>query len=225
MASLCVVDQSSPGTVPLLYQLFEPDLEKNERQVMDKKIQIAVFASGSGTNAERLMEYFRVHEQVEVCLIVCNNPKAGVLEKAARYGVEVLMIEKERFMLGDGYEEALKDKGIEWIVLAGFLWKIPHTLIEAFPNRIVNIHPALLPKYGGKGMYGMRVHEAVLAAKEPQSGITIHFVDEIYDHGKIIFKAECAIEANEKPETLAKKVQVLEHQYYAKIVEEVVRLA
>ena len=186
------------------------------------KTGIAIFASGSGTNAAKLMDYFDHHADISVRLLVCNNPQAGVMEKAKNHQVEVLMIDKEPFFRGDGYVAILREKGIDWIVLAGFLWKIPKTLIDAFKDKIVNIHPALLPKYGGKGMYGKHVHEAVIAAGDEKSGITIHLVDEIYDHGQIIFQAEGAVEPGDTPETLAKKIQELEHTHYAKIVEEIV---
>ena len=186
------------------------------------KTDIAIFASGSGTNAAKLMDHFKDHASVSVRLVVCNNPNAGVIEKARRYSVEVFMIEKDRFFRGDGYVDILKEKGINWIVLAGFLWKIPTILIEAYTDKIINIHPALLPKYGGKGMYGQHVHKAVIAAKEEKSGITIHLVDEIYDHGQIIFQAECSVDSTDTPETLAKKVQDLEHTYFAREVEKIV---
>ena len=189
------------------------------------KIHIAIFASGSGTNAGKLITYFRNHPSVSIRLIVCNNPKAKVLDIAAEHKIEVLLIEKARFFEGDGYLEILKEKGIDWIVLAGFLWKVPVALIKAYAEKIINIHPALLPKYGGKGMYGKYVHEAVIAGKETSSGITIHLVDEIYDHGRVIFQAECAVDPADTPETLAKKIQALEHEYFGKIVEEVVLLA
>jgi phosphoribosylglycinamide formyltransferase-1 len=188
----------------------------------DGKTHIAIFASGSGSNAVKLIEHFKNHAHIEVRIIVCNNPKAGVIEKANYHNVECTLIEKGRFFNEDGYVALLKEKKIDWIVLAGFLWKIPNTLIEAFPNKIVNIHPALLPKYGGKGMYGIHVHEAVLAAKEDKSGITIHLVDEIYDHGKIIFQAECKVESADNPESLAKKVQALEHEHFPKEIEKIV---
>ena len=129
-------------------------------------------------------------------------------------GIPVLMIEKEQFLKGDGYVDELKDAGIDFIVLAGFLWKIPSKLIAAFPNRIINIHPALLPKYGGKGMYGHFVHEAVIAAGEKESGISIHYVDEWYDHGNIIFQASCPVDANDDADSLAQKIHVLEHTHY-----------
>ena len=191
----------------------------------EEKIYIAIFASGSGTNAAKLLQYFNNHSYIEIKLIVCNNPKANVVDIATRNHIELLMIEKERFSRGDGYAEAIKNKGIQWIILAGFLWKIPNTLIKAFPDKIINIHPALLPKYGGKGMYGKHVHEAVIAAKESTSGITIHLVDEIYDHGRVIFQTKCAVDSADTPEKLAKKIQALEHEYFGKVVEEVVRLA
>jgi phosphoribosylglycinamide formyltransferase-1 len=189
--------------------------------MMHSKTGVAIFASGSGTNAVKLIDYFSHHKDISIRLLVCNNPLAGVIEKATSRSVEVLMIEKERFFRGDGYVDTLKEKGIDWIVLAGFLWKIPKTLIGAFPDKIVNIHPALLPKYGGKGMYGMHVHEAVIAAGEVKSGITIHLVDEIYDHGRIIFQAECPVTPTDHPDDLAKKVQELEHKHFA---EEVVKI-
>ncbi|MBU6159115.1 MAG: phosphoribosylglycinamide formyltransferase [Bacteroidetes bacterium] len=187
-----------------------------------RKIHIAIFASGTGSNAARLIQHFRNHSSVNISLIVCNNPSAKVLDIAASNHIESLLIEKERFFKGDGYGEIFKERKIEWIVMAGFLWKVPVTLINAYPDRIVNIHPALLPKYGGKGMYGKYVHESVIAAKEKTSGITIHLVDEIYDHGRIIFQKECIVETTDTPETLAKKIQELEHEYYGKIVEEIV---
>src|SRR6185437_11291148 len=136
--------------------------------------QLAIFASGTGSNAARIIDYFRHHREIKVGLIVCNKPGAGVLNVAEREGLPVLLIEKERFFRGDGYVEDLRRREIGLIVLAGFLWKIPLTLVRAYPGKIVNIHPALLPKYGGKGMYGRFVHEAVLAASEKETGITIH---------------------------------------------------
>jgi phosphoribosylglycinamide formyltransferase-1 len=186
----------------------------------NKKIHIAIFASGSGSNAAKLLEYFNNHAYIEIVLIVCNNPSAGVINIASLNNVALLMIEKEKFFRGSAYIDELKEKGVEWIVLAGFLWKIPNTLIGAFPNRIINIHPALLPKYGGKGMYGKYVHEAVLAAGEKSSGITIHVVDEVYDHGKILFQTDCSVEKTDNTETLAKKIQELEHRYFGPVLEQ-----
>ncbi|MEJ7767567.1 MAG: phosphoribosylglycinamide formyltransferase [Chitinophagaceae bacterium] len=180
---------------------------------------LAIFASGTGTNAHQIIHHFRHHSLVNISLIVCNKPGAGVLNIAANENIDTLLIEKDKFFNGNGYVDELKKKGISFIVLAGFLWKIPGLLIKAYPGNIINIHPALLPKYGGKGMFGMHVHKAALDAGESQSGITIHYVDEIYDHGKIIFQATCVIDAADTPETLAGKVHRLEHDHYPKIIE------
>jgi phosphoribosylglycinamide formyltransferase 1 len=137
---------------------------------------------------------------------------------AAKAGIPSLLIEKESFFNGDNYLPELKKHNIDFIVLAGFLWKVPEALVRAYTKKIINIHPALLPKYGGNGMYGHHVHQAVIANKEKQSGITIHYVDELYDHGEIIFQAVCAVEENDTAETLAKKVQALEHEHYARVI-------
>ncbi len=183
---------------------------------------MAVFASGTGTNAQKIIDHFSdPAKNAEVALIVCNKPEAGVLQIAAAENIPSLIIEKERFFRGDGFVPVLKEKGIEFIVLAGFLWKIPQTLIDAYPRRIVNIHPALLPKYGGKGMYGSFVHEAVIAAKDLESGISIHYVDEHYDHGDIIFQATCPVEPGDDSATLSKKIHQLEHQHYPLVIEQV----
>jgi len=178
--------------------------------------QIAIFASGEGTNAKRIIEYLREksNSSIVVSLIVCNKPGAGVLKLAAENDISTIMIEKEKFFRGNAYVDELKAAGIDFIVLAGFLWKIPDALIKAYRNKIINIHPALLPKYGGKGMYGHFVHEAVIANKEKESGISIHYVDEVYDHGQIILQATCPITEADTPETLAKKVQLLEHRHF-----------
>lgn len=186
--------------------------------------QLAIFASGTGSNAARIIDYFRDRPGIKVGLIVCNRPGAGVLNVAEREGVPVLMIEKERFFRGDGYVGELEKRDIDLIVLAGFLWKIPVTLIRAYTGKIVNIHPALLPKYGGKGMYGRFVHEAVIAASEKETGITIHYVDELYDHGAPIFQAKVVVEPGDTPETLAKKIHLLEHEHFPRIIEEVLHL-
>jgi len=182
--------------------------------------QIAIFASGTGTNAGRIIEHFRHHLSARVSLVVCNRPEAGVLEIARKEGIPTLVIEKERFFRGDAYTGELRERKIGFIVLAGFLWKIPGALVEAYRGRIINIHPALLPKYGGKGMYGRHVHEAVIAAGDKQTGITIHYVDELYDHGQVIFQATCEVDAKDSPETLAKKVHLLEHAHFAKTIEQ-----
>lgn len=186
-------------------------------------VRIAVFASGAGSNAEKLIEYFNDSPVARVALVVCNKPGAGVLAIAERAGVATLLLEKERFFRGDAYLPELREAGIGFLVLAGFLWKIPQTLIEAYPRRIVNIHPALLPKFGGKGMYGQYVHEAVLQAGERETGITVHYVDEHYDNGDIIFQTACPILEGDTPETIAKRIHQLEHLHYPKVAEEVIK--
>jgi phosphoribosylglycinamide formyltransferase-1 len=181
--------------------------------------RIAIFASGKGSNAEKIIDYFvSFSDEVEISLIVCNKPGAGVLEIADRKNIPSIIIEKEKFFRGNGYVDELKKHKIDFIVLAGFLWKIPDLLIRAYPNKIVNIHPALLPAFGGKGMYGHHVHEAVIAAGMKESGITIHLVDELYDHGKILFQAKCKLSENETPESLAAQISKLEHHYYPRVI-------
>ena len=188
--------------------------------------RIAIFASGNGSNAQKIIDHFHSStsgpEKVQVELIICNKPGAGVLEIAKKENIPFIIIEKEKFFRGDSYLPELKEKKIDFIILAGFLWKIPQALIRAYPNRIINLHPALLPKYGGKGMYGQRVHEAVIAAKEKESGITIHYVDEIYDHGQIIFQAKCAVTENDTAESLAKKIHALEHANFPRVIGELI---
>ena len=180
--------------------------------------QIAIFSSGAGSNAKKIIDHLRSKEKSNstpvVSLVVCNKPEAGVLKIAADNNIPVLLIEKEKFFRGNAYIDELKAANIDFIVLAGFLWKIPDALIKAFRGKMINIHPALLPKYGGKGMYGSFVHEAVIANKEKESGISIHYVDEVYDHGQIILQATCLVSEDDTPETLAKKVQVLEHRHF-----------
>lgn len=185
-------------------------------------INVAIFASGAGSNAQKLIDHFRKHSQIKIALIVCNKPGAGVLTIAQNEKIPSLLIEKEQFFRGNAYVEELKHHNVDFIVLAGFLWKVPVQLVKAFPQRIINIHPALLPNYGGKGMYGRFVHEAVIAAKESQSGISIHYVDELYDHGQLIFQATCNVEASDTPDSLAQKIHALEHEHYPVIVEKVI---
>ncbi len=195
-------------------------------------IHLAIFASGAGSNARKIIEYFenqsiseftaKSTRPTKISLIVCNVPTAGVLEIAKEKGIPTLLINKTEFA-ASGYVESLKNADIDFIVLAGFLWKVPEVLVNAFPKAIVNIHPALLPNYGGKGMYGSRVHEAVIAAGESKSGITIHWVDANYDEGDIIFQAECTIESGDTPEVLAQKIHALEHQHFAPVIEKLLR--
>lgn len=189
----------------------------------NNKIRLAIFASGAGSNARRIIEHFRDHPTISVAVVACNKPGAGVIDIAKEHYIPVLMIEKEKFFRGNAYVDELKDKGVDFIVLAGFLWKVPGSLLRAWPQRIINIHPALLPNYGGKGMYGSAVHSAVVAAKEKESGITIHYIDDIYDHGQVIFQATCPVTPDDTAESLAQKIHQLEHLYYPTVIEKVIR--
>lgn len=184
---------------------------------------IAIFASGAGSNAKKIIEHFRNSDLVTISLIACNKPGAGVLSIATAENIPVLLIEKEKFFRGNAYIDELKENKIDLIVLAGFLWKIPNQLIKAFSRKIVNIHPALLPKFGGKGMYGNFVHEAVINAGEKMSGITIHYVDEHYDNGDIIFQARCAVLESDTADSLAQRIHLLEHAHYPVVIEELLK--
>ncbi len=184
--------------------------------------RLAVFASGAGSNAAKIIAYFRGHATIRVAVVACNKPGAGVIHIAESNQVPVLMLEKETFFRGNGYTDELTGLGINFIVLAGFLWKIPASLITAYPRKIINIHPALLPLYGGKGMYGEHVHASVLAAGDKESGITIHYVDEHYDSGDIIFQARCSVDNLDTPATLATRIHALEHLHYPDVIEKVV---
>ena len=214
------------------FNFFKGYLNKIKNRMGGQKLpkrSVAIFASGAGSNAEKIIQQMEIAEKAgkgsfKVNLIVCNKPTAGVLSIAANHQIDTLLLEKEQFLNEDGYATELSSRGIEFIVLAGFLWKIPVTLIKAFPNNIINIHPALLPKYGGKGMYGEKVHQAVIAAGEKESGISIHYVDEIYDHGNIIFQAKCTVDQNDTPATLAKKIHQLEHQHYPEVIEKLLQM-
>lgn len=180
--------------------------------------RIVVFASGSGTNTQQIVEYFK-GKKVEVSLIVCNNPEAYVFKRAENYGIPSLLINRESFYRSDEVLKKLRFLTPDLIVCAGFLWKVPSNILEAFPKKVINIHPALLPKYGGKGMYGEHVHQAVIREQEKESGITIHYVNEHYDEGAIIFQARCPVEPGDTPETLAKKIHALEYEHFAKVIE------
>lgn len=187
------------------------------------KKKIAVFASGAGTNAENLIRYFSENGLAEIALVVSNRGNAGVLERARSLGVPALVFPKDDWSAGDAVLTALQKYCIDFVVLAGFLLRIPDLLLHAYPNKIINIHPSLLPKYGGKGMYGDRVHEAVVAAGEKETGITIHYINGHYDKGDIIFQATCPVLAEDTPNDVARKVHQLEYEHYPRIVEEVVR--
>lgn len=183
--------------------------------------RLALFASGSGTNVENIARYFDGHAEISVELILCNNPSAGVIERANRLGIPIRLFDRQQFRSGE-VRSWLEEARIDWVILAGFLWLVPKELVEAFPNRILNIHPALLPSYGGKGMYGDRVHEAVVAANETQSGITIHLVNEHYDEGNTVFQASFPVEPGDTAAEVARKCHELEYKHYPPVIEEAV---
>lgn len=180
--------------------------------------RLAILASGSGSNAEKIMEHFQGSSKAKIALIASNKAEAFVLERAKKFGVPTFTFTRKEMEAGLLLEK-LQEKQIDWVILAGFLLKIPEELIRAFPNRMVNIHPALLPKYGGKGMYGHHVHEAVKAAGETETGITIHLVNEHYDEGKIIFQAATSVTPEDTADSIAQKVHALEHRYFPEVIE------
>ena len=186
------------------------------------KKNIAIFASGEGSNAQNIIEYFKDSDRVNVAVVVSNKKDANVLKKAASAHIPTLVINREDFYSTDNTIEYLKQMRVEWVILAGFLWMVPDNLIKQYSHRIINIHPSLLPKFGGKGMYGMNVHKAVIDAKEKESGITIHHVNEKYDDGEIIAQYKCVINKGDTPETLSEKIRALEHQYYPKVIEGII---
>ncbi len=185
--------------------------------------KIAIFASGSGTNAQNIIEYFNCDDKNKVFFVLSNKKDAHVIDRAKKLNVPVLYFDRKQFYESTYISDILALNGIDLIVLAGFLWLIPQHLIDKFPNRIINIHPALLPKYGGKGMYGSAVHEAVLSNKDSKTGITIHYVNEEYDKGDIIFQASCNIEDCNTPEEIAQRVHNLEYEHYPKVIEEIIQ--
>lgn len=183
--------------------------------------RLAIFASGSGSNAEKICEYFANRNDVEVSLIFTNNPQAGVIKRACDLQIPVVFFDKKTFYQTRKVLHILQNESIDIVVLAGFMLLVPAFLVQAYPNKIINIHPALLPKYGGKGMYGHFVHEAVVNAKETESGITIHYVNEHYDEGNVIFQATCPVDATDTPDDLAEKIHALEHANYPRVIEEI----
>ena len=185
-------------------------------------MNIAIFASGTGTNAKKIIEYFENNTQVKVNLIVSNKATAPVLDIARENGIDTLVIDRHNFYKTQDILNFFNEYSIDFVVLAGFLLLIPSYLTKSFENKIVNIHPALLPKFGGKGMYGMNVHKAVHEAKEKETGITIHYVNENYDEGAIIFQAKCLIDTEDTPETISNKVRILEHEFFPKIIEQTI---
>mgnify|MGYP000141034632 CR=1 FL=1 len=184
--------------------------------------KIAIFASGSGSNAENIIQYFAQKPQFCVKSVFCNVPDAYVLERAKKYRIPTFVFNREEFRNPDKVFRQLQEQEIDFIVLAGFLWLMPSFITAAWPNKIVNIHPALLPAYGGKGMYGHHVHEAVIAAGEKESGITIHYVNDHYDQGAIIFQAKCPVLPTDTPADLAARVHELEYRYFPQIIEETI---
>jgi len=184
--------------------------------------KMAIFASGNGTNAQRIIEYFHGSHKISVGLILTNNPQAYVLERARNAKIPTVCFARKEFYDSNFILDILSVQGISFIVLAGFLWLIPEYLLNAYKGNIINIHPALLPKYGGKGMYGMHVHEAVIQSGDKESGITIHHVNQHYDEGQIIFQARCPVEPGDTPESLAEKIHQLEYRYYPEVIESVV---
>ncbi len=182
---------------------------------------IAIFASGSGTNAENIIRYFADNKEIGVSVVLSNNRNVGVHARANRLGVPSFVFTREEFVTGEPVLAKLAEYNIDLIVLAGFMNKIAEPLLNAYPHRIINIHPALLPKHGGKGMYGMHVHEAVVAAGETESGITIHYINEHYDEGAILFQATCPVFPEDTPGTVAANVHALEYAHYPHVIEEV----
>lgn len=183
--------------------------------------KIVLFASGNGTNAEKIIRHFYYHESISVAGVFSNNANANVLERAKKFGIPTVVFTREEFYHTNRVERLLIDMDADLLVLAGFLWLIPSSLIASYPRRIINIHPALLPKYGGKGMYGQHVHRAVIASGEHESGITIHYVNENYDEGQIIHQEKCTLEPGETPESLAERIHRLEHEAYPEVIESV----
>ena len=181
---------------------------------------IAIFASGSGTNAEHLIRFFRTHPSGRVKLVLSNRPGARVLDRAQSHDIETVVFDREALYHSGKVAAILEEKEIGFIVLAGFLWLVPEDILERYENKIVNIHPALLPRFGGKGMYGRHVHEAVIASGDKVSGITIHRVNARYDEGDIVFQATCPVEHGETPESLAEKIHELEYAHFPRVVEQ-----
>ncbi|MFT7420891.1 MAG: phosphoribosylglycinamide formyltransferase-1 [Psychromonas sp.] len=185
-----------------------------------KEKRLVIFASGGGSNAEAIVAYFANNTDVTIKYFLTNKQDAGIIARGKRLGIPTLVFSKQNFVNSLDVVDFLKSQKVDLVVLAGFLWLIPPSLIEAYPDKIVNIHPALLPKYGGKGMWGHHVHDAVVANKETESGITIHLVNENYDEGKILFQASCAVDAKDSPKDVAANVLKLEHNNFAQVIQD-----
>jgi len=184
--------------------------------------KIAIFASGSGTNAENIIIYFKDRAYAEVVLVLSNKPEAPVLQRAEKHNVASVVFDRTAFYETDEIIELLRANDIHFVVLAGFLWLVPQNILRNYPDRIINIHPALLPKYGGKGMYGRRVHEAVIENGEKESGISIHYVNEEYDKGDILFQATCRVLSSDTPESLAARVHELEYKHFPEVIDRLI---
>lgn len=193
-----------------------------ENSNMKSNIRLAVFASGNGSNAQRIYDYFKLVPDTEISAIYSNKADAYVLERAKSAGIPSVVFDRQQFYHSDIILQDLQHRKIDWIILAGFLWLIPESILQHYPGRIINIHPALLPKFGGKGMYGERVHQAVVQSGEKESGITIHFVNEKYDEGQVIFQAKCVVDPAETAESLAKKIHELEHRFFPEIIDKLI---
>lgn len=189
---------------------------------MEKVIRLAILGSGNGTNAQQISEYFAGRTDVEVCCIIYNVRDAYIAERARNLGIEARYFGRRDFYESGAVLDYLRQKRADWVILAGFLWLVPEEMLQAYPNRIINIHPALLPNYGGKGMYGHHVHEAVVAAREKESGITIHIVDANYDRGTTLFQARCSVTPDDTPDTLAAKIHLLEKEYFPRVIDETI---
>jgi phosphoribosylglycinamide formyltransferase-1 len=188
--------------------------------MLDMK-RIVIFASGSGSNAENIIRFFNNTKTAEVTNVLCNIADAQIFDRCKNLNIKCLLFNKNDFSTSDNVLNILKNEA-DFIILAGFLWRIPQKIVTAFPKKIMNIHPALLPKYGGKGMYGMHVHKAVKENNEEETGITIHYVNENYDEGAVIFQAKTALNSQDTAETIAEKIHLLEQRYFPKVIEEVI---
>ncbi len=189
---------------------------------MNEPIRLAILGSGNGTNAQQISEYFADRTDVEVCCIIYNKRDAYIAQRAKNLGIEARYFGRKDFYETSAVLDYLHEKKADWVILAGFLWLVPENMLDAYPNRIINIHPALLPNYGGKGMYGHHVHEAVVAAHEKESGITIHIVDHNYDRGTTLFQARCRVTPDDTPDTLAAKIHLLEKEHFPRVIDETI---
>ena len=190
--------------------------------IMEKPIRLAILGSGNGTNAQQISEYFAGRTDVEVACIIYNKRDAYIAERAKRLGIESRYFGRADFYENGAVMDYLRQKQVDWVILAGFLWLVPQEMLAAYPGHIINIHPALLPKYGGKGMYGHHVHEAVVANHETESGITIHIVDEHYDRGTTLFQARCSVTPDDTPDTLAAKIHLLEKEHFPRVIDQTI---